>query len=372
MAARAIRLNVVGAQKRRSRQAAHRIDESASYYCTYEDRHRHGAPESLDARREAPADPPPAVHGSGRAAKHEGHIIKAAGDGHWLEFSGVTGAAKAAIEMQEELRLAQPNRGDDRIAIRIVIALGDIAVQGDAFALATRVEAVMPPDEIYLTAAARLALTSAEIQTALVESFAFKGFSEAMPVYRIEQRHRTRTITDAFILFSDLSGFGRMMDAGPASATVERILDALDVLARGRAHELGGTVRFNLGDSYCVTFTEATQAIAWAERLTRSWEAIRNQEQFGCTISIGLHRGTLYTFRSFLYGRDVWIASQLQSASGKLLGSQENGIFVTAAVRNALFGTPSHNRLQPVALLPLPAALAGIEVYRLCNANFEQ
>ena len=171
--------------------------------------------------------------------------------------------------MQEELRLAQPNRGDDRIAIRIVIALGDIAVQGDAFALATRVEAVTPPDEIYLTAAARLALTSAEIQTALVESFAFKGFSEAMPVYRIEQRHRTRTITDAFILFSDLSGFGRMMDAGPASATVERILDALDVLASGRAHELGGTVRFNLGDSYCVTFIEATQAIASAPlRLT--------------------------------------------------------------------------------------------------------
>ena len=229
-------------------------------------------------------------------------------------------------------------------------------------------EAITPPDEIYLTAAARLALTSAEIQTALVDSFAFKGFSEPMPVYRIEQRHRTRTITDTFILFSDLSGFGRMMDAGPTTATVERILDALDALARGSAHELGGTVRFNLGDSYCVTFAEATQAIAWAERLTRSWDAIRHREQFGCTISIGLHRGTLYTFRSFLYGRDVWIASQLQSASGKLLGSEENGIFVTAAVRNALFGTPSHNRLQPIALLPvLPAALAGIEVYRLCN-----
>jgi len=179
------------------------------------------------------------------AAKHEGHIIKGAGDGHWLEFPSVTGAAKAAIEMQEELRLAQPNRGDDRIAIRIVIALGDIAVQdgdfiGDAFALATRVEAVTPPDEIYLTAAARLALTSAEIQTALVESFAFKGFPEPIPVYRIEQRHRTRTITDAFILFSDLSGFGRMMDAGPASATVERILDALDALAWRRA----GTWRY--------------------------------------------------------------------------------------------------------------------------------
>src|ERR1700730_18335140 len=311
------------------------------------------------------------------AAEHDGRIMKGAGDGYWLEFPSVTGAAKAAIEMQEALRLAQLNRGDDRIAIRIVIALGDIAVQdgdfiGDAFALATRVEAVTPPDEIYLTAAARLALTSAEIQTVLVENFAFKGFAEPMPVYRIEQRHRTRTIADTYILFSDLEGFGTMLDAEPSSATVERILDALDALTRGTAQEHGGIVRFNLGDSYCVTFAEAAQAIAWAERLTRSWEAIRYQEQFGCNISIALHRGTLYTFRSFLYGRDVWIASQLQSASAKLLGSEENGIFVTAAVRSALFGTPPHNRLQPIALLPLPAALAGIEVYRLCSAILEQ
>jgi len=304
------------------------------------------------------------------AAEHNGQIIKAAGDGYWLEFASVTDAAKAAIGMQEALRLGQLNRGDDRLAIRIVIALGDIAVQdgdfiGDAFALATRVEAITPPDEIYLTAAARLALAPAEIQTALVDNFAFKGYDEPMSVYRIERRHRTRVIADTYILFSDLSGFGRFMDTQPASAAVERILDELDGLARGNAQELGGTIRFNLGDSYCVTFTEAAQAIAWAERLIRSWDAIRDQEKYNCTISVGLHHGTLHTFRSFLYGRDVWIASQLQSASAKLLRCGENGLFVTGAVRSALFGTPSHNLLQPVTLSPLPRALAGIEVYRL-------
>src|SRR5258707_2286946 len=192
------------------------------------------------------------------AAEHDGRIIKAAGDGHWLEFPSVTGAAKAAIEMQEALRLTQLNRGDDRIAIRIVIALGDIAVQdcdfiGDAFALATRVEAVTPADEIYPTTAARLAINSAEIQTALVENFAFKGFAERMPIYRIEQRHRTRAIADTYILFSDLEGFGRMLDAEPSSTTVECILDALDAVTRGMAQEFCGTIRFNVGDSYCVT-----------------------------------------------------------------------------------------------------------------------
>lgn len=309
------------------------------------------------------------------AAEHGGSIIKGAGDGYWLEFRSVTGAARAAIAMQEALRLSQLNRGDDRLAIRIVIALGDIAVLnddfvGDAFALAARVEAVTPADEIYLTNAARLAITSAEIQTAFVENFVFKGFAERMPIYRIEQRHRTRVIADTYIMFSDLEGFGAMLDAGPASATVERILDALDAVTRGIAQEFGGAVRFNLGDSYCLTFTDAAQAVSGAERLTRNWEAIREREEFGCTISIGLHRGTLYTFKSFLYGRDVWIASRLQNASARLLHRHEYGIFVTGAVRNALLGNPSHNRFQPVALASPPAALAGLEIYRLCNQAY--
>src|SRR4051812_6569272 len=62
------------------------------------------------------------------AADQGGHIIQLTGDGYWLEFPSVTAAAKAAIAMQEALRLAQPSRGDDRISIRVVIGLGDIAM----------------------------------------------------------------------------------------------------------------------------------------------------------------------------------------------------------------------------------------------------
>ena len=189
--------------------------------------------------------------------------------------------------------LTQLGRGDERIAIRIVIALGDIAVQdgdfmGEAFALATRIEAVTPPDEIYLTAAARLALTSAaEIQTALVETFVFKGFADATPIYRVQQRHRTRTIADTYILHLDLIGFGKIMDADPGGTTVEQLLDVLDTVTNKTTLEFDGTIRFNLGDSYCVTFADAGQAIAGAERLSRSWAA-KQQELFGCAISIGL------------------------------------------------------------------------------------
>jgi len=234
--------------------------------------------------------------------------------------------------------------------------------------LATRIEAITPPDEIYLAAAARLALTSAaEIQTALVETFVFKGFADATPIYRVQQRHRTRTIADTYILYLDLKGFGKIMDADPGSTTVERLLDALDTVTHETALEFDGTIRFNLGDSYCITFTDAGQAIAGAERLSRSW-ATKHQELFGCAISIGLHRGTIYTFRSFLYGRDVWIASRLQDTSAKLLESGENGVFVTGLVRDALFGTPWHNRLHAVELNPLRVFLAEIAIYRLLDA----
>jgi class 3 adenylate cyclase len=194
--------------------------------------------------------------------------------------------------------------------------------------------------------------------------FAFKGFAEPTPVYRIQQRHRTLTIADTYIQYLDLTGFHSVVDAEPAGTTVERILDTLDGVTHMIAQQFGGHIRFSLADSYCITFGEAGQAIAAAEGLSLSWDA-SHQEVFGCGMGIGLHRGTIYTFRSFLYGRDVRVAVQLRDASAKLLTSGENGIFATSAFRDALFGTAWHNRLQPVELKPL----AGIESYRLCDAT---
>jgi class 3 adenylate cyclase len=306
------------------------------------------------------------------SAEHGGRIIKSAGDGYWLEFSSATGAARAAIEMQEALRLAQPSRGDDRLAIRIVIALGDIALQdgdfiGDAFALATRIEAVTPPDEIYLAAAARLALASADVPTTLVNNFTFKGFDEPIPVYRIEQRHRTRVIADTVLMYSDLVGFRRITNSDPAIGAVERVLDALDTVSQMTAREYGGRIDFNQGDAYYFSFADTSKAVAGAECFARNWEEIRRKKQIGCAINIGLHRGTIYAYRSFLYGRDGEVCGALQNAAAKLLGPDETGIFVTEAVRVDLVGGPWHNRLQRVTLQEARPILSGIEIYRLCD-----
>ena len=63
---------------------------------------------------------------SRHALAHDGRIVKPEGDGFWLVFPSVTAASLAAMSMQEELRLAQPNKGDDRLAMRVVITLGDV------------------------------------------------------------------------------------------------------------------------------------------------------------------------------------------------------------------------------------------------------
>ena len=42
------------------------------------------------------------------------------------------------------------------------------------------------------------------------------------------------------------------------------------------AQELCGTIRFNVGDSYCVTFAEAAQAIAGAETLDVKCAAMKS------------------------------------------------------------------------------------------------
>src|SRR5262245_44963826 len=192
------------------------------------------------------------------ATAHGGRVVKPEGDGFWLVFPSVTAATLAAMAMQEELRFSQPSMGDDRIAMRVVITLGDVlheegALVGDTVVLTARIESITPPDEIYLSTAAWLAVNQAEIRTSYVGTFPLEGCSDSVSVYRVEQTHRTRIIANQYIVLTDLRGFGRFAETSPMT-TVENILETLLGLMNRAARELSGTVRFNLGDGYCLTF----------------------------------------------------------------------------------------------------------------------
>jgi class 3 adenylate cyclase len=303
------------------------------------------------------------------AANLNGHILKSTGDGFWLEFPSVTAAARSAIAMQEELSLAAPSKGTDRLSIRVVIGLGDVTEQdsdvtGDVMALITRIEDITPAAEIYITAAARLVLAPAEVQTALVENFHLKGFDEPVPIYRVEQRHRTRIISNAYVLVSDLRGFNRFIETKPVIA-VEGLLNTLDAVISGIRREFGGVIRLGVGDSYCLTFADASQLMAAAERLSTDWKAADRAATLNCTINIALHRGRICAFRSFLYGDGMLIAARVQEASFQVLADGEGGVFVTGPVHDDLVATPWESRLQPVTVKPRGVRDSVMEIYRL-------
>jgi class 3 adenylate cyclase len=302
------------------------------------------------------------------AAAHDGHIVKPEGDGFWVIFPSVTAGALAAMRMQEELRLAQPGKGDDRLAMRIVLTLGDVlhqegALVGDAVVLAARIEEITPPDALYLSAAAWLAVNQAEVRTAFVDTFPLKGFPEPVPVYRIEQTHRTRVITGQYIVITDLHGFGAMAEASPMTM-VEQILDRLLEMVSGVCREFGGTNRVGEADSYCLTFPDPGLTLAAVERLAEEWGTFERGEGFRCPMNVAVHKGVLYAFRSYLYSRDLAVAVAVESATSRLPPG-ETSIFVTRQVQRDLMGTPWEERLQPVDVRPAPPRLAGIEIYRL-------
>ena len=303
------------------------------------------------------------------AAAHEGRIVKPEGDGFWLVFPSVTAGALAAMAMQEELRLAQPNKGDDRLAMRVVISLGDVlheegALVGDTVVLTARIEAITPADEIYLSPSAWLAVNQAEIRTALVGTFPLKGFAEPVPVYRIEQMHRTRVIDHQYILFTDLRSFSRLVER-PSLSTVEKVLDRLFELLHQVARELGGTIRFNAGDAYCLTFGDAEAAVAAAEGISGAWQAFVRAERLPCPVNIAIHQGIMYAFRSYLYGPGLEVASGVERASTRALEAGEGGIFLTGDARKGLAGPGWDARLRRVDVGSDDRRLTGVEIYRL-------
>lgn len=294
-----------------------------------------------------------------QAAGQGGQIVKRAGDGFWLTFPSVTAAARSAITMQETLSFDHPGQGDHRISMRIVIGVGDVGTEdgdlaGDVLALITRIEDLTPADEIYLTSAARSTLASAEVQTSLVDEFVAQGYPDPVLVYRVKQRHRTRSYPDLRILLSDLRDFGPLTDTAPVTM-IEAVLDALQAVSQTVAGEFGGTVRYAFGDVFCLSFSESVPAIGAAVRFAEEWDAVRRARGFDCPISLALHRGEIKAYRSFVYGRTIRIASRALEVSVASAARDESDVVATGAIYKDLAGTEWRARLESISFGQLSA-----------------
>jgi class 3 adenylate cyclase len=298
------------------------------------------------------------------AAAHDGRLVKPEGDGVWVVFPSVSAGALAAMPMQEELRRAQPGKGDERRAMRIGLTLGDVlhqegALVGDAVVLAARIEESTPPDELYLSPAAWLAGNQAEGHTSFVDAVVLKGFPEPVPVYRLTQTHRMRVIADPYSVFTDLRGLSTI----PMS-TVEKLLDRLRELVGRGGRECGGTNRFGTGDASCLTCPEPGRALAAVERLAEGWGAFEPRERLRCPLNVVVHKAVLSAFRSYLLSSDLNVAVPIERAMRRRPPG-DTSIFVTGQVRLDVVGTPWAERLQPLAVRLTSPQPAAIESYRL-------
>jgi len=228
------------------------------------------------------------------------------------------------------------------LGIRAAITVGDILHQendsiGVTMSLTARIEKLTPPDEIYLSQAAWLVLNKAEVQTSFVNEFVLKGFSEPEKAYKVDQKFRTRILTDQVIVFTDAKGFTQFVKSNGTEEVESFLLDC-DDLINSICEKYEGVVRQVNGDQYFLTFAECMQTMAALEELCRNWKSIL--ERYGIGISIGVHKGNLNVIRSYVYSDDIHTTIYL-SEFNRIYGSHLSEIWIVCSgtVKKELQGT---------------------------------
>jgi class 3 adenylate cyclase len=210
-------------------------------------------------------------------------------------------------------------------------------------------------------------MNQAEVTTSFVDAFALKGFTEPVPVYRVEQRHRTHVLADRYIVITDIRGFSAIAETSQMTV-VEDILDRLHELISRVCRDFGGTHHFGAGDGQFLTFSEPGRAMAAVERLTEEWGKSTGKQR--CPMNVAVHKGTLYAYRSYLFGRAMNETVAVEIAT-HLLVPTDVSIFVSGPVRQDLAETPWQDQLHRVDIAGTTSRLAEIAIYRLEKPKLE-
>jgi adenylate cyclase len=94
-------------------------------------------------------------------AEHHGRIVKTTGDGLLIEFASIVDAVRYAVVMQQGMKERNANVDESlRVRFRVGINLGDVIIDeddifGDGVNVAARLEALVEPGEICVSATVR-------------------------------------------------------------------------------------------------------------------------------------------------------------------------------------------------------------------------
>jgi class 3 adenylate cyclase len=139
-----------------------------------------------------------------------------------------------------------------------------------------------------------------------------------------------RPIALKAILFTDISGYSRLMEADEAAAL--RLLEVHNAIVREAIDAHGGHEIKTIGDAFLVVFDSAVEAVRCAVALQRGLHA-RNRRVPGETpvlVRAGVHVGDVTLADGDVLGDNVNLAARLESVA------EPGGICVSDQVRQAV------------------------------------
>jgi adenylate cyclase len=127
---------------------------------------------------------------------YNGKVIKTIGDAYLVTFDSATSALLCAINIQEKIDMHNDVVSKDKkFMVRIALNCGDVTLKnndifGTPVNIASRVQCLAKPGEIYLTQAAYLALNRNEIPFAKIGKKKLKGIPKEIMLYKVEVKKK--------------------------------------------------------------------------------------------------------------------------------------------------------------------------------------
>lgn len=121
----------------------------------------------------------------------DGNIVKTIGDAFMVSFESPTDAVLCGMKIQENvLNHNSRSPSTDQIEVRIAVNSGEVNIKdkdvfGEPVNVASRIEAIAEPNEVYFTESVFLTMNRNEIPTAEVGHRKLKGIPEEIKVYKV-------------------------------------------------------------------------------------------------------------------------------------------------------------------------------------------
>jgi hypothetical protein len=164
-------------------------------------------------------------------------------------------------------------------------------------------------------------------------------------IYKVEQKHRTRVITNQYIVLTDARGFTQFIQSANIAA-VENFLLEYDDWVNDVCDTYDGIIRNTAGDAYFLTFSEANTLFPAIEKLCTYWNRMLHRYRTGITIAI--HKGNLNIIRSYLYSHDINATKYLERLGSLFSEKEAISVVVSGVVKEDAKGTNWENNFQPL------------------------